>query len=305
MRLKYTVHTKLYFLIGDPMDHACSPYVNNMMYEYANLDAVCIPAVVPKGKLEPFISAVRLMNLPGFYLTMPHKTDIIEYLDDAEEMSLLFNSVNHVRNDGGKLVGIGLDGVGQAANIERAAGGPGSLADKKALILGAGSVAGPIAGDLCKRGIKKFAIANRTVEKARAVVAALKKYDSGVTAVCGPLHDGFLSEAARDADVVAQCTSLGLAGGCEDYDSLDFMKKLPSHCIAADVLYPTSGFLETARTLGLRRVDGTGMSLMQQKEIMKFQFGIDLPDSFLFEGEEAFATAVALRDLRLRRNAGA
>ena len=97
MRLKYNADTKLFFLIGDPMSHSCTALVNNTMFERTGQNAVCIPATVPKGKLPEFIEAAKLLGVSGFYLTMPHKEDIIRYLDECDAMSAKFKSVNHVK----------------------------------------------------------------------------------------------------------------------------------------------------------------------------------------------------------------
>ena len=142
MKLRHQVETKVYYLIGDPIDHACSPYVNSAAFEFLNIDALCLPLLVKREDLGAFVDMVKTFDFPGFYLTMPHKADIINYLDECDPLSKAFQSVNLVRNNGGKLTGIGLDGVGMGETIERKAGGPGSLKGKRALILGAGSVAG-------------------------------------------------------------------------------------------------------------------------------------------------------------------
>lgn len=51
---------------------------------------------------------------------MPHKTDIIPLLDECDEFSRIFNSVNHVKTENGRLIGKGMDGLGM--RIKCAAG---------------------------------------------------------------------------------------------------------------------------------------------------------------------------------------
>jgi len=299
MRVKYNPDTKLYFLIGDPMSHSCTALVNNTMFERAGQNAVCIPATVPKGKLPEFIAAAKLLGVAGFYLTMPHKEDIIRYLDECDPMSAKFKSVNHVKIKGGKLIGIGLDGLGMGLSIEKAMG---TLKGKSALMIGAGSVAGPIAADLCRRGIKKLMIANRTVEKAEIIADLIKETFPDVEVACGQLEDKFLTGAASCCDIGVQCTSLGInSPGHADFESLRFVEAFPKGCFAADVLYPTSSFLEKAKKCGLRTMNGIWMTLNQQKEIMKFQFNVDVTDKDILEAEEAFRMAITIRELREER----
>ena len=112
MRVKYNVDTHLIFQIGDPVDHATAPFLHNAMYDLANVNAICTPVFVPRGHLPEFIQAVKTIGASGFDITMPHKSDIIPLLDECDEASRVFNCVNHVKLVDGKLIGIGLDGVG-------------------------------------------------------------------------------------------------------------------------------------------------------------------------------------------------
>lgn len=299
MRVKYNPDTKLYFLIGDPMSHSCTALVNNTMFERAGQNAVCIPVTVPKGKLPEFIKAAKLLGVAGFYLTMPHKEDIISHLDECDAMSEKFRSVNHVKIVDGKLIGIGLDGLGMGISIEKEAG---ALENRSALMIGAGSVAGPIAADLCGRGIKKLMIANRTIEKAEMIANLIEEIFPDVEVICGRLENSFLSECAQHCDIAVQCTSLGMnSPDHADFESLQFVEAFSGRCLAADVLYPTSSFLEKAKACGLKTINGIWMTLNQQKEIMKFQFGVNVTDKDILEAEEAFRIAITVRELREER----
>ncbi|MCI9210647.1 MAG: shikimate dehydrogenase [Eubacterium sp.] len=300
MRVKYDVDTQLIFQIGDPIDHSTAAFLHNEMYDLANINAVCVPILVKKGTLPEFTEAVRRLNLNGFDITMPHKSDIIPLLDECDETSRLFNSVNHVKNENGKLIGIGLDGVGMGSAIAEKAG---SLKGKKVLLLGAGSVAGPIGADLCQRGVSEVFVANRTVEKAKKTAQTIGDY-FGVKTGYGELTEEYLAGAASQADLVVQCTSLGMAGSAQQYQSLRFMERLHKDVLCADVLYPNTAFLDRAKALGLPVLNGLGMLLNQQIAMIEFRFGIKLPQKCLLQAEEALACAVTLRDLRDQRRGG-
>lgn len=297
MRVKYNIDTQLVFQIGDPIAHSCAAVIHNAMYEWANLNAICLTAQVRKGELPEFISAMKLLHANGFDITMPHKTDIIDYLDECDEASRLFKCVNHVKIVDGKLIGIGLDGVGMGLAIEDQTG---PVKGKHALIIGAGAVAGPIAADLCQKGIASITIVNRTVSKAQYIADLIKiNYDTPTQA--GPIDQAFLSELAPKMGLVVQCTSLGMQGHAEDFDSFDFLAFLPATCIVADVLYPTTTILEKAKALGLKTINGMGMLLQQQIAMMEFRFGLKLPKESLLEAEEALSFAIVMRELRFKR----
>ena len=294
MRVKYNIDTTLVCQIGDPLDHSCAAFVHNAMYRVANLNAVCVTVKVKKGDLPKFIEAAKLLNMNGFDITMPHKTDIIEYLDVCDESSRAFKCVNHVKFVDGKLHGVGLDGVGMGLAIQYEGV---KIKDSTVLLLGAGAVSGPIGADLCERGAKKVIVTNRTTEKAKYIADTLKQLYK-VEVEHGPLTEDYLSKAAQGANIVVQCTSLGLLGSSDQFESLEFLKKLPKDATVADVLYPSTTLLETAQGLGLKTINGMGMMLHQQFAMMDFRFGIKMPDSALDVAGEALELAIVYRNRR-------
>lgn len=300
MRLKYNADTKLVFQIGDPIDHACAAFLHNAMYDLANVNAVCTLVRLEKGKLPEFIKSAKLLGINGFDITTPHKTDIIQYLDECDEASRVFKCVNHVKIKNGRLIGTGLDGVGMGLSIESKIGGPGSLKGLKALIVGAGAVAGPIAADLCERGVTDVFIANRTISKAEYIAEKLKElYEVAVDA--GPMDHEYLSSVARRLDIIVQCTSIGLPGHTGAFPSLEFLKSVPRHCVVADVLYPRTDFLDASEAVGLKTINGMGMLLYQQIAMIDFRFGIKLKSSCLAIAEESLVSCIAMRQLRDKR----
>lgn len=300
MRVKYNSKTEHIFMIGDPIEHTCAGYLHNAMYKLANVNAVCTVAKILKGDLPQFINSVKLLGSTGFDLTTPHKMDIIPFLDEVDNISRVFSSVNHVKVSGNKLIGVGLDGEGMGSAIEHALNNENSLSGASVLIIGAGSVAGPIAADLCKRGVERINIANRTTEKARIITEKLQKLYSVRTSY-GPLNSSYLKEYASESNIVVQCTSIGLSGDDSSYFSFDFLRYLPRKCLVADVLYPGSLFLNAASEHGLKTLNGMGMLLHQQLSMIDFRFGVKLDPNCLSIAEEYLTAAVAVRQLSEHR----
>lgn len=296
MRLKHDINTKYCCQIGYPMDYSCAAYVHNEMYAFANQNAVCLSIEVKPDELEDFIKANKAMHMLGFDITMPHKTKIIDYCDEVDEASRIFKCVNHVRWEGDKLVGIGLDGVGMGRAIVHSGA---KIKDTTVMILGAGAVAGPIAADICSRGAKKIMVVNRTLSKAEYIAEKLKELYP-VEADAAEMTVENLARIAPECQLVVQCTSMGAVGHKDDYKNLDFVDLLPADATLADVLYPTTIFLERGKKRGLRTVNGMGMLAQQQIAMMKFRFGIDLPEDEALEvAENATVIAAAMRDRRL------
>ena len=205
MRLKYDVDTKILFQIGDPLDQCCATYLHNALYEFANINAVNLSVPVPKGGLGDFVKAAKTIHAAGFDLTMPHKTDIIPFLDECDPASRAFKCVKPRQNCRWTSYRrwAGWSGNGALPSIR-----DGDISGRHALIIGAGAVAGPIAADLCSRGVKKFTIVNRTLEKAQYVADTLRNI-YGVETSFGPFSEEFLSSVAPEISLAVQCTCLG------------------------------------------------------------------------------------------------
>ena len=300
MQVKFDSDMKIFAQIGDPLDHSCTSYIHNAMYALGNVNAINFNVVVKRGELPQFVEAAKVMHLSGFGITMPHKSDIIPLLDECDEFSRIFNSVNHVKIENGRLIGKGLDGLGMRMAIEQAGV---ELKGRRVLMLGAGSVTGPIAAELCKRNVSAVTILNRTVEKARNIADVLKENFPQVQVSYGPMDSAELVFAAPNSDLVVQCTSLGMDGSAQDYESLGFLSLLPSGAAVADVIFlpRKTRLLEEAERLGYQIINGMGMLCNQQKAMMKFFLDVDLPDSFYDDAEEALMIATAMREARHHR----
>ena len=299
MGVKYDVDTKLLFQIGTHLDEGTAAYVHNEVYDLGNENAVCVAVTVNEESLLDFIEAAKILGAAGFDLTTPLKTEIIQYLDECDEISRIFKCVNGVRIVNGKLIGIGLDGIGMQIALkirlqER-------LSGSKVVILGAGAVAGLIAASLCECGVREIVIANRTIEKAEYIAENLKRKYRGIHVITGPLEDDFLVMSTAGYNVAIQCTTLSMNINQNEYMPWRFLKNLAKGAVAADVSYPLTPFLREALKAGLETIDGKSMLACQQIAMMKFHFNNCLSEKLLPEIEEIVDVAVARREARKRR----
>lgn len=294
MPVKYDVDTKIIYNIGDPMGHSCATFMHNAVYQLANLNAVNLTVIVPKGGLEKFIEAAYTLGAAGFDLTTPHKSDIVRYLDECEPAAAAFQCVNCVKIENSRLIGIGVDGIGLSLATQ-AQFGP--VKGKRILILGAGAVAGLAANEFALADAKEITIANRTLEKAEHIAETIEKLHGYTCCRCCPIEADFLRDVAGQVDLVVQCTSIGRLTEAP-HPGLCIVDALPSHCAVVDVLYPDTQLLAACRCRGLRTMNGQRMMVYQQIAKMKFRFGIDFPESLLPEVEEAVAVGVTMVQFR-------
>ena len=108
--------TRIFPQIGYPLSSIAAPYVYNPLMERFGINELCMPVEIPKGELESFLQVVRTLDIRHFIVTMPHKHDIIPYLDEVVGPSKLFGCVCIVKSEDGRLLGTGTEARG-AVNV--------------------------------------------------------------------------------------------------------------------------------------------------------------------------------------------
>ena len=107
-----TGRTKIAGLLGNPVEHSVSPQLHNTISRYMGHDIIYVPFKVEKDNLEKAVDGLRAINVIGFNVTIPYKSEIIKYLDDVSDEALLLGAVNTVKNENGRLLGYNTDAEG-------------------------------------------------------------------------------------------------------------------------------------------------------------------------------------------------
>lgn len=173
MKTNVTRETKFYAVIGDPIAHSLSPVFQNYFIRQRNLDAIYIPLRITSDTLVDSLELLR-NNFSGFNVTIPHKENIIQYLDEIDPLAIEYGAVNTVKIADGALMGYNTDGMGFARSLENINI---NLKGKQVLLLGAGGAAKVIASKIVKLG-GNLTIANRNIERGMQLKNQLEKsYD--------------------------------------------------------------------------------------------------------------------------------
>jgi shikimate dehydrogenase len=253
-----TEKTKLFALIGDPVDRSLSPAMHNATFDALGLDCAYIALRVPSEMLADAVEGIRKIHLSGFNVTHPHKVKIIGLLDKLDESAKMVGAVNIVKNVGGKFVGFNTDGDGAVRALESKVG---KLSGKKILLLGAGGAARAIAFSLAQAGAK-LTVANRTASKAKELVVAINK-KLGAKAVHVALKKNILVDEIRRSNILINATSTGMY---PDVDrTLVTADMMHRGLIVNDIVYEPlqTRLLREAKKAGARTVDGLGMLVHQ------------------------------------------
>ena len=121
-----------YTLIGHPLGHSMSPWIHERLFALAGREADYTLTDLVAEDLTLQIDDLRAMQ--GFNITIPHKMEIIPFLDDMAESAQRYQSVNCVVNRRGNLIGYNTDCDGFLRSVES------FPLDGKVLLLGCGGV---------------------------------------------------------------------------------------------------------------------------------------------------------------------
>src|SRR5690554_6755788 len=97
--------TRLCALFGHPVKHSFSPTLHNSAFNYLGLNYIYAAFDIEPGSLEAAVNAVRVLNLAGVNITIPHKQDVIRFLDSIDSAAKLAGAVNTIVNNEGELTG--------------------------------------------------------------------------------------------------------------------------------------------------------------------------------------------------------
>ena len=153
-----TGKTNVFGIIGNPVEHSLSPGMHNAAFKELGLDNIYVPFQVKTENLEDAIIGAQSLGIKGFNVTIPHKTEVINYLDYLDIAAGLIGAVNTIEFGENGAVGHNTDGIGAVMAIEEIT----PVKNKKVVVIGAGGASRAIAFQLLLNGVDNLVLANRT-----------------------------------------------------------------------------------------------------------------------------------------------
>jgi shikimate dehydrogenase len=249
-------------LIGWPAAHSRSPLIHHYWLRALGIEGgYNIEAVPPEGFAE-FVLHLSAHGFVGANVTIPHKERALA-LSAPDARARAVGAANTLWYDGGELRSTNTDIEGFIHNLDAAA--PGWDSAGQALVLGAGGASRAVVFGLIERGVSHVHLANRTIDRARALA---DQFGAGVH----PVAWDAIGELLPDAGLLVNTTSLGMQG--QPPLAID-LSRLPSQAVVADLVYVPleTALLAAARARGLRTADGLGMLLHQAVRGFELWFG--------------------------------
>lgn len=262
--------TNIVGLIGHPVEHSFSPPMHNAAFAELGLDYAYVAFDVNPDDLKSAVDGAKSLNIKGFNVTIPHKIEVMQYLDELDEVARLIGAVNTI--DFKNLKGYNTDGIGAVRAIEEVT----SIKDKNVVVAGAGGASRAISFYLAKFGAGSMTILNRNANKAKDLAGDVLKSD-----LIGDVGADSISEIdsyLKDADILVDTTPLGMDPHVND-EPIAKSDAMHDGLVVFDAVYNPNEtvLLKEAIKAGAKPVYGIKMLLYQGAESFKIWTGRDAP----------------------------
>lgn len=287
MRDSFLSNTELIGLLGHPIKHSYSPFIQNFALEQMNLDYVYIPFDVPSESLKSAVNGVLALGLKGLNVTLPHKEKIIKFLDELSEDASVIGAVNTIVNDHGKLMGYNTDAFGI---LETLLPFKDKISGTKVTVIGAGGSARAVIYTLLRHfKPEEVNIINRTQQKADTLANdfSLKmRFDSFHTFELFPPDN---VEVLSNSTLIVNATTLGMYPEIEDTIT-DIEDSFNDEQIIFDLIYnpAKTKFLKTAEMQGAKVVGGLKMLISQAAKSFELWTGVEMPVEVIFDSLQEY-----------------
>ena len=249
-------------LIGWPAAHSRSPLIHHYWLRTLGIAGGYVIEAVPPDDFRDFVLRLSLRGFVGANVTIPHKERALA-LSTPDERARAVGAANTLFFRDGELCSTNTDVEGFINNLDASAPGWDKASD--ALVLGAGGAARAVVFGLLDRGIKHVHLANRTVDRAKALA---DQFGASVH----PVTLDKVGELLPRAGLLVNTTSLGMHG--QPRLEID-VGLLPDNAVVSDLVYVPlkTELLAAAQARGLKSADGLGMLLHQAVRGFELWFG--------------------------------
>lgn len=257
---------------GCPIDENPTGVMEEAAFAAKGLNYRYLTIKVNKGDLEPAVQAVRAFNMRGVNCTIPHKVEVLKYLDELSEAAEIIGAVNTIINNDGKLFGENTDGKGFITALKDAGV---SVAGKNITVLGAGGASRAISVECALAGAKKLTIANIDKETGEELVKLINERTQADAEFILWDHP---VEVPADTDIFVNATSVGLYPNVNEKPDVNY-DTVTSNMVVSDVIFndPHTLFLQEAEKRGAKTVNGLGMLVNQGAVNFTLWTGVEAP----------------------------
>ena len=248
-------------IIGYPIGHSMSPVFQQAALDACGVDARYVAYQVPPEEVGEFVNGLRQPGIMGINVTVPHKLAVMPFLDEIDDWATEAGAVNTIVNRRGRLTGHNTDGYGFLRALRE--GADFEPTGRRTLILGAGGAARGVVLALAREGVGDLTIANRTPQRAEDLAQLAQ--NRHITAQAIPLSGNELALAAASAELIVNCTTIGMTHGPGEDDTPLSGDCIPPTALVNDLVYNPleTRLLREAAQVGAKTLGGIQMLVYQ------------------------------------------
>lgn len=248
-------------IIGYPIGHSMSPVFQQAALDSCDVDARYVAYQVEPADVGEFVNGLRQPGIMGINVTVPHKLAVMPFLDEIDDWATEAGAVNTIVNRQSRLTGHNTDGYGFLRALREGAGF--EPQGRRTLILGAGGAARGVVLALAREGVGELTIANRTPERAENLAQLAQGRNVPARAIA--LSGSELVEAAAHAELIVNCTTIGMTHGPGENDTPLPGEAIPATALVNDLVYNPleTRLLREAAQAGAKTLGGIQMLVYQ------------------------------------------
>lgn len=274
--------SRKYAILGEVLKHTMSPPIHKRLFELRGRDFEYEIVEYTAEELAQKASYLNSMN--GYNITIPHKVEIIKYLDKLDESAKRYNSVNCVDNKNGVLTGYNTDCDGFLETVRSM----GAKLSGEVLLVGCGGVGRMIAIESALAGASlNIAVLESDMPLARQAEKEIRamKEDAKISIVLNTEID-----LSKSYDLLVNACPVGMY---PKVDACPVPDEVINRCDAVfDLIYNPSEtmLIKKAKAMGKKAVGGMAMLVWQAVSAHKIwdndEYTIDEINSIIEEMNE-------------------
>lgn len=270
-------------LIGYPLEHSLSPKIHSAALKSCGLEGAYSLFPVPQNNeqaLKDLLVRVRVGEICGLNVTIPHKQNVVQILDELTPTAKAVGAVNTIYSKDEKLIGDNTDAAGFLSDLNRFITKCKSEIEnqRSAIVLGAGGSARAVVYALTNDGWN-VTIAARRIEQSQELASRFRN----AKAVVLNLQAFELS----NFQLIVNTTPLGMYPNI-DRSPLPENIPLPPGAVIYDLVYNPreTKLVQDARAQGLQAATGLGMLVEQAALAFEIWTGRNPPRAILRRAAE-------------------
>lgn len=252
---------KIYGVIGDPVSKSMGYLIHNKAFQEIGLPDIYVPFWVKS--LGKFFQGFQ-SRFEGLSVTMPHKEEIIPYLDHVDNTAQRIGAVNTVVREDNRWVGYNTD----CSGAMRALGSKVDVSDKEVLIIGSGGTAKAIGHGIVKKGGNLTVTYNRNKARGEELAKELN---------CNVLSSREAQE--KEYEILINCSPVGMTPNVNE--SPFPSRRLQAGMTIFDSVYNPmeTKLIREAKSAGCKTISGLELFINQAVDQFELWTGRTAPTS--------------------------